>query len=160
MKSYLPLYIKVSEEVGGAYSKSIKYQPPFDTRASYGLWIKHAPFPLLPKNKQLVTQSWKDEDGDDVFLSELGVKSEAYDWKLTFVYLWNDGLAHVRIADFINRINGRWLKIHDSYTKQTRDAVYVLQFDPEPKVLRRGSKDYFEFDVTFRVNNPSFKEVF
>jgi hypothetical protein len=146
--------------MGGAYSKNIEYDDPFDTKDSYGLWVKHAPFTILPKAKGLISQTWKDEDGDDVFLSEAGAKCEAYDWKVDFVYLENDGMAHVRIADFVNRIRGRWLRIHDSYTKMTRDGVYVSEFDQEPRFKRRGDTDLVIFSVTFRVNNPNFEEVF
>jgi hypothetical protein len=158
---YLPLLIKASVDLGGAYSKSIAYQDPFDTKEAYGLWIKHTPFTILPKAKGLVTQTWNDEDGDDVFLSTGSpAKCEAYDWKCDFIYLENDGMAHVRISEFVNRIRGRWLKIHDSYTNTTRDSVYVSEFDQEPKFKRRGNKDYVVFSITFRVNNPNFDEVF
>lgn len=155
---YLPLYIKVGRS--GAYSKAMEYEDPFCTKDSYGLWIKHAPFTIRPKTKGLIVQTWKDEDGDDVFLSTTLAKSEAYDWEVEFVYLENDGMAHVRIADFVNRIRGRWLKIHDSYTKMTRTEVYVSEFDQEPQFQRRGDRDLVIFKVKFRVNNPNFEEVF
>lgn len=157
---YLPLYIKASKHLGGAYSKNIEYEDPFDTKDSYGLWAQHVPFTILPKTKGLVSQTWKDEDGDDVFLSQAGAKCEAYDWKVDFVYFENDGMAHVRIADFVNRIRGKWLRVHDSYSKTTRDGVYVSEFDQEPKFKRRGNRDLVIFSVTFRVNNPNFEEVF
>lgn len=156
--NYLPLYIKVGK--AGAYSKTMEYEDPFDTKDSFGLWVKHAPFTILPRTKGLISQTWKDEDGDDVFLSEAGAKCEAYDWKVDFIYLEKDGMAHVRIGDFVRRIRGKWLKIHDSYSKMTRDGVYVSEFDQEPRFKRRGDMDYVEFSVTFRVNNPNFEEVF
>lgn len=155
---YLPLLIKVGKT--GAYSTDMEYEEPFDTKEVYDLWIKHAPFTILPKTKSLISQSWKDEDGDDVFLSESGAKCEAYDWKLDFVYLENDGLAHTRINDFVKRISGKWLRIHDSYSNTTRDGVYVLESDQEPRFKRRGNKDLVIFSVTFRVNNPDFQEEF
>lgn len=158
---YLPLLIKASVNLGGSYSKNIEYQDPFDTKEAFGLWVKHAPFTILPKIKNVVSQTWKDEDGDDVFLStESAAKCEAYDWKVDFVYFENDGLAHIRISEFVNRIRGRWLRIHDSYSDTTRDGVYVSEIDQEPKFKRRGNTDYIVFSVTFRVNNPNFKEIF
>ena len=160
MSIYLPLYIKVAKNRGGAYRVNMDYEDPFDTKSSYGLWVKHAPFTIRPKTKNLVRQTWLDEDGDDVFLSEAGAKCEAYDWKVDFVYMENDGMAHVRIADFVNRINGKWLKIYDSYSKTTRSGVYVSEFDQEPRFKRRGDQDLVVFSVTFRVNNPDFEEVF
>lgn len=156
--TYLPLYIKVGKP--GAYSKDMEYEDPFCTKDSYGLWIKHAPFTIRPKTKGLITQTWKDEDGDDVFLSVNGAKCEAYDWEVEFVYLHDDGMAHVRIADFVNRIKGKWLKIRDEYSKMTRTEVYVSEFDQEPRFKRRGDNDLVVFKVKFRVNNPNFEEVF
>lgn len=155
---YRPLYIKVGET--GAFRKSMQYEDPFCTKDSYGLWVKHVPFTIRPKTKGLVSQTWKDEDGDDVFLSDSGAKCEAYDWEVEFVYLQDDGLANIRIADFVNRIQGKWLKIRDEYTQTTRSEVYVSEFDSEPRFKRRGDNDLVVFKVKFRVNNPKFEEVF
>lgn len=155
---YLPLLIKVGKS--GAYSKTMEYEDPFDTKESYGLWVKHTLFTVMPKTKVLISQTWNDEDGDDVFLSDAGAKCEAYDWPVDFVYLENDGLAHERITEFINRIHGKWLRIHDSYSKMTRDGVYVSEVNMEPRFKRRGDKDLVIFSVTFRVNNPNCLEEF
>lgn len=155
---YLPLLIKVGKS--GAYSKTMEYEDPFDTKESYGLLVKHTPFTIMPKTKVLISQTWNDENGDDVFLSDAGAKCEAYDWPVDFVYLENDGLAHTRITDFINRIHGKWLRIYDSYSKMTRDGVYVSEVNMEPRFKRRGNKDLVIFSVTFRVNNPNCLEEF
>jgi hypothetical protein len=155
---YLKLEIKVGKS--GAYSKTMEYEDPFDTKESYGLWVKHTPFTVMPKTKVLISQTWNDENGDDVFLSDAGAKCEAYDWPVDFVYLENDGLAHERITEFINRIHGKWLRIYDSYSKMTRDGVYVSEVNTEPRFKRRGDKDLVIFSVTFRVNNPNCLEEF
>jgi hypothetical protein len=155
---YLKLEIKVGKS--GAYSKTMEYEDPFDTKESYGLWVKHTPFTVMPKTKVLISQTWNDENGDDVFLSDAGAKCEAYDWPVDFVYLENDGLAHERITEFINRIHGKWLRIQDSYSKMTRDGVYVSEVNMEPRFKRRGNKDLVIFSVTFRVNNPNCLEEF
>lgn len=155
---YLPLLIKVGKS--GAYSKTMEYEDPFDTKESYGLWVKHTPFTIMPKTKVLISQTWNDENGDDVFLSDAGAKCEAYDWPVDFVYLENDGLAHERITEFIKHIHGKWLRIQDSYSKMTRDGVYVSEVNMEPRFKRRVNKDLVIFSVTFRVNNPNCLEEF
>jgi hypothetical protein len=149
--------IKVGKS--GAYSKTMEYEDPFDTKESYGLYIKHVPFTIRPTAKIPIKQTWKDEDGDDVYLST-SVKYEAYDWECVFVYLANDGSANENISAFVNRISGKWLRIHDYYTNTTRDGVFVKEFDTEPRFLRRGDRDLVIFKVTFRVNNPKFEEAF
>jgi hypothetical protein len=76
------------------------------------------------------------------------------------VYLQTDGQAHVRIAEFINRIRGKWLKIHDSYTNTTRVGAYVIECDEDPRFKRRSDKDLVVFKVKFKVNNPNYNEKF
>lgn len=171
---YAPLKIKVGQS--GAYSKSMTYDEPFCTKDEYALVIKHVPFTIRPAAKIPVKQTWKDQDGEDVYLAP-DTKYEAYDWECTFVYLSSyssvEGKgANECISEFVKRISGKWLKIHDSYTNTTRSGVYVKEFDPEPRFLRRQvriieqgeelieDRDLVIFKVTFRVNNPEFEEKF
>ena len=109
MATYLPFLIKVGQS--GVYSDSMTYEEAFDTKEAFGLWIQHSPFLIRPKIKTPVVQSWLDEDGDDVYLPPSGVKHEAYSFDCSFVYFENDGMANVRIEQFIQRISGKWLKI-------------------------------------------------
>lgn len=154
---YVPLLIKVGQS--GAYSNNMIYEDPFCTKDTFGLYIKHVPYAIAPAVKVPVKQTWKGEDGEDVYLAP-DIKHEAYDWECIFVYLANDGCANVNISAFVNRINGKWLRIHDSYTKTTRTGVYVKEFDPEPRFLRRGDRDLVIFKVIFRVNDPKFDGEF
>lgn len=150
---YKPFLIAVGE--AGAYSDSMKYEKPFDTRESYGLWIKHVPYMMFPKVKDIVTQNWADEQGEDTWLPTAGIVNEAYDLSVDFVYLAKDGMANERIRAFIERIRGKWLKIHDGYTNIGRQGVYLQEFDQEPTFLRRGLRDVVIFKVSFRVNDPN-----
>lgn len=149
---YLPFLISVGQS--GAFQDNMKYATPFDTKEEFGLWIKHVPFTPYPKNKELVTQSWADEQGEDVYLSPNGVMSEAYDLEVEFVYYASDGLANERIQAFIDRIKGKWLRIYDCYTRMGRQGVYLEEFGSDPTFQRRGLKDTVLFKVKFRVNDP------
>lgn len=150
---YKPFLIAVGR--AGAYSDDMTYDPPFDTRESFGLWIKHIPYTTFPKIKDVVAQNWADEQGEDVWLPTTGIMNDAYDLSVEFVYYANDGMANERIRAFVERIRGKWLKIHDGYTNIGRQAVYLQEFDQEPTFLRRGLKDVVIFKVSFRVNDPS-----
>jgi len=156
--NYLPFLIKVGQT--GAYTDNMVYEEPFDTKEAFGLWVKHVPFSTYPQVKSPVMQSWADEDGDDVYLPTSGIKCEAFDFPVDFVYYWNDGMANVRIAQFIERIKGKWLKVYDIYTKLCYKGVYVTEFDSDPQFRRRGMHDEVILRVTFKVNFPTFNETF
>lgn len=53
----------------GAYSaKDEDYQKAIGVYKTYHILIKHTPYNIFPKIKEPVTQTWKDENGDDVWL--------------------------------------------------------------------------------------------
>lgn len=155
---YKPFLIKVGQ--AGAYKDDMTYEAPFCTRESFGLWVKHVPYTIQSNIKNPVTQSWIDENGDDVFLPQTGIKSEAYELPVDFVYYENDGMANVRIAQFVERIKGKWLKIYDTYTGICRKGVYVVDFDQDPTFYRRGTHDTVIFQVKFKVNFPNLNDTF
>lgn len=165
-KNYLPFLIAVGE--AGSYKESMVYQRPFDTLEKYGLFIKHAPYKAFPQIKNLVTQDWPDENGEDVWLPKTGIVNKAYDFNAEFIYYADDGMATENIRAFANEIKGKWLQIYDTYTKMGRKGVYVSEFDPDPPFKRRkiqvreldesgtpAIRDYVYFKVKFMVNDPN-----
>lgn len=148
---YLPLLIATST-TKGAWSQNLTYNRAFDTKRDFGLYIKHSPFSIMPKPKNIITQTWKDEDGDDVFIPDQ-IFHEAYEMELEFIYLWEDHLANKRIHDFIETIEGRWLKMYETYTQQGRGGIYLIEADTDPTFKRRAN-DYVSFKAKFRVNQP------
>lgn len=163
-KDYQPFLISVGED--GCYSDSMNYQKPFDTLEKYGLYIKHSPYKVFPLIKDIVTQDWPDEHGDDVWLPKTGIVNKAYDFDVEFIYYDYDGMATEKIRLFTEEIKGKWLQIYDTYTKMGRRGVYVVEFDADPAFKRRkiptimsdGTQailDYVYFKVKFRVNDPN-----
>jgi hypothetical protein len=155
---YLPLYIKVGES--GAYSDSMSYEEAFCTKEAFGLWNQHVSFVIAPKIKTPITQTWLDEDGDDVFLPPSGIKNESYDLTYSFAYIENDGMANVKISQFIKRIRGKWLKIYDCYTNTCRKGVYLEEIGEPNRYKRRGDQEVFEIELKFKCNFPDFDETF
>ena len=93
-EAYKPLYIKIGQS--GAYSESIQYDRTIDTKDEFGLYVKSVPFIIQPQVKNIITQEWKDEDGEDTYIPSV-VTHKAYDFTIKFIYLWNDRMANVRI---------------------------------------------------------------
>lgn len=165
-KNYQPFLVSVGE--AGSYRESMTYQPPFDTLAKYGLFIKHSPYKAFPTIKNVVSQDWPDEHGEDVWLPKTGIVNKAYDFEVEFIYYADDGMATEQIRAFCNEIKGKWLQVYDTYTKMGRRGVYVSEFDPDPKFKRRkiqareldesatpGIRDYVCFKIKFKVNDPN-----
>lgn len=155
-------YIAIGE--AGAYSANMKYQTPIGVYEKYGIMVKHAPFSLMKQIKNVVVQSWADEEGDDVYLpmsssGKPAVTHEATEYTVTFVLYQNNGSreghpstpANTQIQRFVDDIEGRWLKIYDSYTGIGFDGVYLQDVDDDPRFLRRNV-DLVIFDLKFMVN--------
>lgn len=152
MAAYLPLLIQTSKSAG-AFSSSLEYNPVFDTLERFGLYIKHSPFTLRPKPKNIISQTWKDQNGDDEYIPSV-ITHEPYEIELEFIYFRFDGMANVNIQAFIDAIEGKWLILYDCYTQIGRRAIYMIECDAEPTFKRRGLNDYAHFKVKFKVNDP------
>lgn len=149
---YLPLLISTSID-SGAFREDMEYNMPFDTLQKYGLYIKSAPFTIRPKPKNIIEQDWKDEDGSDVYLPET-IFHEPYEMTLEFIYFRADGMANVNISAFVKEIEGKWLQMYESYTQIGRRAIYMSECDDSPTFKRRGLRDFAQFKITFKVNDP------
>lgn len=164
-------YIAVGQP--GAYSENMVYDEVFGVKERFGIMIKHAPYSPMPKVKNMVVQSWKDEDGDDVWLprktsSALGggtyepaITHEAVDYNPKFVIFGDAEVmnSNEAIKNLIDTIEGRWLKIWDEYSQTGFEGVYLVDVDDDPKFKRRNY-DYVEFELKFRINGPNIHAPF
>ena len=183
MVEFKDFYIAIGQP--GAYSKSMDYTTIDEETGEvvpnvialwndFGIRIKHAPYSPMAKIKNVVIQSWKDEDGDDVWLprkieeisgGEVAYKPsithEAVEYTAKFVIFGDKETmdSNNKIRLLIDRIQGRWLKIWDKYTGMGFEGVYLLDVDDDPKFKRRNY-DYIEFELKFRINGPSLDEPF
>ena len=154
----------------GAYSNSMQYDEVFGMNERFGIKIKHSPYSPMPKIKNVVVQSWKDEDGDDVWLPRVAgtggtflpaVTHEAVDFVPKFVIYGDANMVNSNqaIRDMLKLIEGRWLKIWDEYTQMGYEGVYLVDADDDPKFKRR-SYDFVEFELKFKVNGSNIDAPF
>lgn len=155
----------------GAYSKSMVYDKPFGVNERFGIKIKHSPYSPMPKIKNVVVQSWKDENGDDVWLPrktgsqtgtyEPAITHESVDFHPKFVIFGSTEKVNSNdaIRRFIQAIQGRWLKVWDEYTQMGYEGVYLEDVDDDPKFKRRNY-DYVEFELKFKVNGDNLDAPF
>lgn len=168
-------YIAIGEP--GAYRKNMEYDVSdiIALNNDFGIKIKHAPFSVMSKIKNVVVQSWKDEDGDDVWLpratdSETGqykpaVVHESVDYNPRFVFYVRGDRDYRRdanqmISGLVKRIEGRWLKVWDEYTQIGYEGVYLVDVDDDPKFKRRDGYVHVEFELKFKVNGNNIEAPF
>lgn len=155
-------YIAIGQP--GAYSASMEYSSPVAVYDTYGCLVKHAPYSLMSNIKNVVVQSWADEEGDDVYLpmssdGRPAIVHDAVDYSVTFVFHHSNKVGGVSMDDYANQqitrlvsaIEGRWLKIYDAYTGIGFDGVYLQDVDDDPRFIRR-SHDTVIFELKFKVN--------
>lgn len=154
----------------GAYSKDrSKYKEPFGLNDRFKIKIKHAPYSVMPKIKNVVVQSWKDEDGDDVWLPRItdsaigtykpAVTHEAVEYNAKFVIYEPADTANQYIRNLLNEIEGRWLIIWDHYSNIGFEGAYLLDVDDDPKFKRRNY-DHVEFTLKFKINGTNVDDPF
>ena len=159
---YKEFYIAIGEP--GAYNASMAYSTPVGVYAECGALVKHMPFLLHKKAKEAVTQTWLDEEGDDVYLPKLSngtaaTKHEAEDLTVEFAFHKSivtngtrlEDYANQQIGELIAQIDGNWLRIFDEYTGIGYDGVYFKGIGDDPRFMRR-QHDTVIFGLVFRVN--------
>jgi len=133
-----------------------------DVYQTYHVLCQEMPFMHKPKTKELATRDWKDEDGEDVFISKDGLQFQAYDIDVTFLYDGVEADMSSDLRNFIDYISncsgstaGVMLAIYDEYTKIGRRGIYVKDIsndmyfydDVNPNAIA-------SFKVKFRVTDP------
>lgn len=126
---------------------------------SYGAVVKHMPFSLMKKMKDVVVQTWKDEEGDDVWLPKDAngnpvVFHEAVEFTVDFVFHEKLADANHSLRELVKAIEGRWLRVFDYYTGIGFDGVYLSDVDDDPKFKRRDHTTVI-FTLTFKANGNS-----
>lgn len=129
-----------------------------DTLDSWGIVCKDFPFKLYGEAKELPSQDWKDEDGDDEYIpSELPIAS--YEIDVEFVYKGTINTANVYIRAFLDYLTGRGgtgaeLMVYDTYTKIGRQHVRYVSVGEDIFWRKEDCGDVVVFEVTFKVNDP------
>jgi hypothetical protein len=132
-----------------------------DTQESFSVVCQECPFKKLPKSKELATRNWHDENGDDVYFPTDGLKFEAYDMDVTFLYVGTESSMSSNLCGFIDFLYGRnnggspCLAIYDEYTKTGRQGVYVKEVDNTMLYYNDISAGVIAaFKVKFSVSDP------
>lgn len=109
--------------------------------------------------KELATRSWPGEHGEDTYLPPEGLKLEAFDLPVEFVYKGNPRTAlstYNTLRSYIFGIDGSGagLKIYDPYWGRGFASVHAKKISDLTHV-RMNTDEYLSATVTFRVLNPT-----
>ena len=143
-KTYKPLLLKNAEQ------SAVRV---VDSSREWNIFVKSCPFQLLPEQKELPANDWDDENGEEVFFPT-NPKYKAYDLKITFLCLAEEGTANDKIKRFWDFLQFAPLEIYDTYTQIGRRQIYYKSFSPISFYRRDGNNDIVEFSLLFRVCDP------
>lgn len=129
-----------------------------DTLDDWGIVCKDFPFKLYGEAKELPSNGWKDEDGDDEYIPK-ELKIAAYEVDVEFAYKGDMNTANTEIRGFLDYLTGRGgtgaeLMVYDTYTKIGRQGVRFVSVDDDVFYRQEDSGDVVVFAVTFKVNDP------
>lgn len=155
-------YIQQIEPNGASYN----YGTMKNLISDFNIACQEFPFKVFPSTKELASNNWFDEDGDDVYIpSEM--KFEKYDIEVTFLCKGSEASVRQNLQDFASFITGRTkgdvsdtvqsprLAIYDEYVGIGRKDVVVKQIDNKVFYYNESSVDAIaQFVVKLTVFDP------
>lgn len=160
-------YTNAETYVNGLGETKPYYERVIGMNEDFKIKIKHVPYSLMSKSKNISVQSWKDEDGDDMWLPRVTADKpgeynpqlthEVVELEPTFIAYYTDNEkynSNDQITALVKAIEGRWLRVWDEYTGIGYTGVVLVDVDDNPKFKRRNY-DYAEFILKFKVNGVS-----
>lgn len=140
--------------------------PVCESVSTWGIFCKKIPFVIFNKVKDPAKRSWNDEDGDDEYIPEGGLKLEAYTMKVEFgckkldsrdaTKYGTNSLSDVRerVGTFLNHLKSGQFKLYSSYTRIGRQNVRLDAVSDNVKWKSDENGEYLIFEVTLKVNDP------
>lgn len=142
-----------------------------DTYSTYNIVCKSIPLQLFPETKDLPSNDWKDQDGDDTYIPSMSYY-KAYDLDIEWVYKgsitgtsseykWD---ANDYIQSFLDFLSGKSdgivsMSIIDLYTQIQVDDVYFKGASEDAFYRIFGDEEIVTFKTTMRVTNPIYTNI-
>lgn len=149
---YKPFYIQTCEDYDAV-----------NVMTEYGMIVKAHPYPLLPQPKAPYNNDWKDENGDDEFVSPLFYEAEeiAYDVVIK-TFTTDDESAETilrhQMDEFFAKIHCGEFGFYDAYTGIGRRKVRYAGYK-EDSFKAKDNWARAIFTLKFKVNDPITRMV-
>ena len=134
----------------------------FDTAVKYGIYVKDFPFIPVPlKQKNVFSQSWYDENGDDEYIPSTAYY-EPVIISVPFIYVGFLDTCLTNIRAFIAELANTTFKFYDEYSTVGRQSCRMTQYSENASILQyRGTgesvatqKVKAEFSLEIKINDP------
>lgn len=138
--------------------KSNGSYPVKETISDFDIYLKDIPFKPSSEVKELYSNDWFDEDGDDEYIpSELKLAAHTID--VEFAYKGDKNTAYTKIKPFLDYLTGRdgtgsEFKFVCTYNGYGRQKVRFKGMSDDAELVRQDNFDILIFKVTFKVNDP------
>lgn len=171
MAAPYPIYIKKTNNAGTETAF-------VNSESQFGMVVSEIPFRFVGDVKEPYSNEWKDEHGAEVYLPDEGLKLEAYDMDVTFLYKGPRTVGNTTktftedLRSFINYLTGNdsavvngtttyygsRLTIYDTYNAVGRKDIYVKSVSPDVFVRQPMStgtaQEIAKFTIKFTVCDP------
>lgn len=123
----------------------------------WGCYVSESPYiPCAKKAKNITSQSWYDEHGDDEYIPTT-LYYESVEATLKFVYKGKVTDAKNSIKAFINYLEGGYFKFYDEFYKIGRQQVRLIGFSDEAElkyVSKASDECVATFSIEVKINDP------
>lgn len=131
-----------------------------DSVRDFGMYCKDVPFTMFGEAKELVSDNFTDEDGEDEYIpSVLPMKS--YTMEVTFAFKGDRDSANKALRSFVNYLTGRdtnsegaEFDMYSTYTEIGRQKCRFVSLSNDAELVREDGYDILFPKITFKVNDP------
>lgn len=125
--------------------------------SEWGCYVTGSPYiPTPTKPKNIASQSWYDEHGDDEFIPEQ-LYYEAVEAELSFVYKGTVTKAKSQILAFIDYLRGGYFKFYDQFYEIGRQKVRMVDFSEGAEFKYSDittGEGVATFSINIKINDP------
>lgn len=131
-----------------------------DSVRDFGMYCKDVPFTMFGEAKELVSDNFTDEDGEDEYIpSVLPMKS--YTMEVTFAFKGDRDSANKALRNFVSYLTGRdsnsegaEFDMYSTYTEIGRQKCRFVSLSNDAELVREDGYDILFPKITFKVNDP------
>ena len=125
--------------------------------SEWGCYVTDSPYiPVALSPKNITSQSWFDENGDDEFIPET-IYYKPVEITLSFVYKGTVTEAKTQILSFVDYLRGGFFSFYDEYSKVGRQNVRLMDFSSDAQLkyddVTKGTRVAL-FSVELKINDP------
>lgn len=131
-----------------------------ETISRFGIYAKSIPFVVSMEAKEVPSNDWYDEHGEEDYIPSGGLYMKSYDMETEWAFKTckiggvtisaNDAIKG--FADMLRRM--RHFKLYDTYNRVGRNRVRFVKISDDATLVRNADGDILIFKVTLKVCDP------